>query len=72
ARHVEIKMYQRNHTCYLKIQDDGKGIPNGVLENSNTFGLLGMKERAIIFNGHVEIASKPNQGTTVLIKIPLS
>lgn len=72
ARHVEIKMYQRNHTCYLKIQDDGKGIPNGVLENSNTFGLLGMKERAIIFNGQVEIASKPNQGTTVLIKIPLS
>jgi signal transduction histidine kinase len=34
-------------------------------------GLLGMRERAAIFGGHVEIAGIPGKGTTVIVRMPI-
>jgi hypothetical protein len=34
-------------------------------------GLLGMRERAAIFGGHVEIAGIPGKGTTVVVRMPI-
>jgi PAS domain S-box-containing protein len=67
---VEIKSH--NDSICLEIRDDGIGISATDLEKSDAFGLLGMKERALIFGGEVEIAGTPGQGTTVKVRIPIA
>jgi len=34
-------------------------------------GLLGMRERAALIDGEVQIESKPGQGTTVFVRVPV-
>ncbi|MCI0692964.1 PAS domain-containing protein [candidate division KSB1 bacterium] len=65
---VEIKAHDDN-IC-LEIRDNGAGISAAALEKHDAFGLLGMKERALVFGGEVEIAGTPGQGTTVKVRIP--
>jgi len=72
AKNVAVKMSTEDHSCILSISDDGVGIDREVLNNGKTFGLLGMKERAIIFGGEVSITGKKNRGTTVEVRIPIT
>lgn len=53
----------------LTISDDGKGFDNSA--EKNTLGLLGMKERAYMIGGRVNIASEEGKGTSVIINVPL-
>lgn len=55
----------------IKIKDNGVGITKERCLNSGAFGILGMQERARIFNGSVRVAGEPSKGTSVLIKFPL-
>jgi signal transduction histidine kinase len=59
----------RDHIC-LSIRDNGKGFVTTPQEKK-TLGLLGMKERAIMIGGKLEIRSEPGKGTTIEIEIPL-
>jgi signal transduction histidine kinase len=54
----------------LSIADNGRGFEP---ERSarKTLGLLGMKERANMIGGNLEIDSRPGKGTTVVINVPL-
>jgi PAS domain S-box-containing protein len=75
ARHahagkVVVEIKARDESLFIEIRDNGIGISEADLEKSNAFGLLGMKERALIFGGEVEIAGVPGQGTTVKVRIP--
>ena len=54
----------------LEIMDDGRGITEEEILDSKSLGLLGMKERALAFEGEFSISGEPGAGTTVLIKIP--
>jgi signal transduction histidine kinase len=53
----------------LRITDDGKGFDTNRQEK--TLGLLGMKERAYMIGGTVNIVSEPGKGTTVFVAVPL-
>jgi signal transduction histidine kinase len=65
---VDAKLIVSENMIILQIADNGKGI---VTEPSGkTFGLIGMKERAYILNGNIEIQSKPGKGTTIMVSIP--
>jgi signal transduction histidine kinase len=55
----------------LEVEDDGVGISPESLGQPQALGLLGMRERAAIFGGHVEIAGIPGKGTTVIVRIPI-
>ena len=55
----------------LKIRDDGRGFDPGKLRNKKTWGLLGMKERALMMGGKYEIASGPMEGTCIIVSVPL-
>jgi signal transduction histidine kinase len=54
----------------LSITDDGKGFSMNGSGERKTLGLLGMKERAVMIGGKLEIISEPGKGTTVLITVP--
>jgi len=58
----------------LIIEDDGKGFePTGIepgRESGKGLGLVGMRERAAIVGGTVEIESAPGKGTTIFVRVP--
>ena len=71
ATRVRVAIRQQEDTFVVEIRDNGVGIPKEKLNGGDTFGLLGMKERALLFGGQVQIKSRVGQGTTVKIQVPL-
>jgi signal transduction histidine kinase len=74
ASHAVIRFSQRNGTLELNVEDDGIGFdPDQVApsENGEGLGLLGMKERAALVGGALELNSRPGRGTSINVRIPL-
>ncbi len=69
ASKVLIQMRQTADLLMLVVKDNGRGITEG--EQSESLGLLGMRERALLFGGEVEIEGVPGGGTTVTLRMPL-
>lgn len=53
----------------IVVQDNGKGFRTDETKNSS-FGLMGMKERVEMLNGHFQINSILGKGTTIKIILP--
>jgi signal transduction histidine kinase len=56
----------------VKIHDNGRGISARQLDDPGSIGLLGMRERADLIGGQLQITSKRGKGTAVLITAPAS
>jgi len=57
----------------LIIEDDGAGFdPNAEAgaEDQKGMGLIGMRERAALVGGTLQIESKPKKGTTIFVRVP--
>lgn len=68
--HVNVSLEFRDKIVILMVKDDGIGFdPSKKKEDS--FGLIGMRERAEVLEGKMDINSSPNQGVTILIQIPI-
>ena len=55
----------------LKVKDNGKGITEKQISDPKSFGLIGIRERAISWGGEVKIKGVPGEGTTVEVRIPI-
>ncbi len=71
ATNLYLKLYRTRHCLELEVKDDGRGITKSQKSNSQSLGLLGMKERALLVGGEVHITGKEGHGTTVLVRVPL-
>jgi PAS domain S-box-containing protein len=76
ARHAEatevaISLCIRDDQIHLTVQDNGRGIRDEELANPQSFGLMGMRERAIMFGGSAVIQGVSGGGTTVNVIIPV-
>ena len=56
----------------LRVSDNGKGFDKLRLSDPKALGLLGMRERALLLGGSIEIQSRAGAGTTVILEIPLA
>jgi signal transduction histidine kinase len=60
---------------HISIADEGRGFDPAVAlsrsQNREHFGLHGIRERALALGGSCEIISKPNEGTRILIELPI-
>jgi len=70
ATKIEIVLKETPEEVELKISDNGKGITDKEISNPKSFGLMGIKERAMSLGGTVEISGAENKGTTVRVRIP--
>ncbi|HKP12957.1 MAG TPA: PAS domain-containing protein [Blastocatellia bacterium] len=75
ARHaeaslVEISLEEHDEAIVLRVADDGRGIGPLDAAGCTSLGLLGMRERALVFGGSVDIQGAEGRGTTVTVSIP--
>lgn len=76
AKKAEIFLEPRDGFAVLIIADDGVGFEPGkkILNGGGAkgMGLIGMKERAALVGGSLEIESARGEGTTVYARVPVS
>ena len=70
ATKVTATLSEEVDSIILEITDNGVGITKNNLSKTNSFGLLGMRERVQISNGEVRITGSQSAGTTITVKIP--
>jgi PAS domain S-box-containing protein len=71
ATKVKVTLKEEPSRIVLRISDNGKGIEKRQLSDPKSFGLIGMKERAMSWGGEVKINGTPGMGTTIIVSIPL-
>ncbi len=72
ATAVEVRVWIERNTLTMTIKDNGLGIDSEAELKPDSFGLIGMRERAILLNGSFEIRGEPGAGTTVIVRMPLT
>ena len=54
----------------LAVKDDGRGFSTAQPSAKGHYGLLGVRERAVLLDGTVHIESAPGHGTRIELRIP--
>jgi len=67
ATKVKIELRNEKEEACLKISDNGKGFVPDAVDFTQSFGLLGMKERAEMLGARLTIESASGQGTIITI-----
>jgi signal transduction histidine kinase len=72
AHHITVKwVIQANELTFL-IMDDGQGFLPEDNPNNQHFGLRGMRERARMMGGNLNVSSQPGHGTSISLAIKVS
>jgi signal transduction histidine kinase len=72
ASHVYVSLEEKDGILNMAVTDNGKGITEADISDAKSFGLLGIKERALLLGGEVEISGAPGEGTTVTLRVSLA
>jgi signal transduction histidine kinase len=73
AKRVEVEIHYDTDRFRLRVRDDGKGIDPEVIASDGRerhYGIPGMRERATVIGGKLEIWSKLDAGTELELTIP--
>ena len=70
ARQVHIGLTVGGDSAVLTIADDGRGTSPEDLKRPTSFGVAGMRERALAVGGEVRIDAGPGRGTTLTVRVP--
>lgn len=71
ADSVEIFLRYVDDACEMTVRDNGKGFDLARAGRHNSFGLVGMRERALMLGGEMEIVTSPGSGTTLKLRVPV-
>jgi signal transduction histidine kinase len=69
ARSLQVLLKRENGQLTLTVADDGRGFNSVAVERAH-YGLKGLRERAEIFGGRLEVGSQLKHGTTVKLVLP--
>ncbi len=70
AKCVSVLLNRREDRVVALIEDDGVGFDPVLAIHSGRLGLLGMRERAEMVGGSLDIESSQGKGTTVVAEVP--
>ncbi len=71
AKNIFVDLSKQDKNITLRVEDDGIGITKDQVSNPKSLGILGMRERALVWGGTVDFLSQPNEGAKVVITISL-
>jgi two-component system NarL family sensor kinase len=72
AHNVEIGLLRRGTNLTLSVRDDGSGFSvRRRPRNADSHGLVGMRERAKLLGGKLQVSSAPGNGTRVVARVPV-
>jgi two-component system sensor histidine kinase UhpB len=69
ASHCRIELEGDDGVVELRVIDDGIGM-RSVATGNETIGIEGMRERALLANGILDIDSRPGSGTRITLRLP--
>jgi PAS domain S-box-containing protein len=69
ADKVDVGLYRDGGDYVLKVRDNGVGF-DASIKKVDSYGLLGMRERALMLSGELVINSSPGNGTEIVVRIP--
>jgi signal transduction histidine kinase len=69
AKKLTVKLKFREGKLTLIIRDDGIGFEMEEIDKTKHLGLVGVRERAQLIGGKLNITSKPKAGTTIQLTI---
>ena len=72
ATQVDATLERNGNEVVLTVRDNGKGIAPGSLNKEGSFGITGLRERALLLGGGLRIETGPGQGTHVEFRVSLS
>ncbi len=77
ARHagasgVKVSLRSSNGFLTLTVVDDGRGFDALHLSESEGLGVAGMRERATLVGGSLDVTSRPQKGTRVYFEVPIN
>jgi signal transduction histidine kinase len=76
AKNVEVMLTFEPKEVTIQIIDDGQGFDVEPTlrqaRDKGSLGVVGMRERLTGLGGQLELTSAPNQGTRVLVRIPVN
>ena len=74
ASEIAVRLTRYPDRLRMTVTDDGRGIASGVdwrrFVSQGHFGLAGMRERAAMVGGHLDVQSAVDYGTVVILEIP--
>ena len=73
ASHVDLILERRGSQVVLILEDDGIGFDAAAVAedtDGKELGLSGMRERATLVGGTLDVETTPGKGTTVFVRVP--
>lgn len=71
AREVRVELSDLEGFLTLEVSDDGQGASDADLAKLRSFGLLGLRERAAMVGGWIDVVTRPGQGLSLILSLPL-
>jgi PAS domain S-box-containing protein len=71
AKQVNVNLNAENGILSLSVVDDGRGFNIAVLSENEALGVAGMRERATLVGGGLEVRSQMDKGTEVHFRVPI-
>jgi two-component system, NarL family, sensor kinase len=73
ASEVDLALRRRGSTLTLSVRDDGRGFsPRAHRSDGLSHGIVGMRERAKLLGGRLQISSAPGKGSRIVARVPLT
>ncbi|HSI79339.1 MAG TPA: sensor histidine kinase [Solirubrobacterales bacterium] len=70
ASSVEVRLVREADHVDLEIADDGRGFT--FEQAASGLGIAGMRERALLVNGDLQVTSRPGAGTRIRLRVPIT
>lgn len=70
AGHVVVLLSATAEGVELTVRDDGRGLPPNVGDHRQGMGMMGMRERAVLLGGELDVTNSGSGGTIVRAVLP--
>jgi PAS domain S-box-containing protein len=71
AKRVEIVVDADDEAVTVSVRDDGTGFAADGPRKPQSYGLLGIRERAYLLGGDMRVTTAPGEGTEIEVRLPV-